>query len=150
MLVVSVHWGISVGHQIASYQQVVGRKIVDAGAQIVVGHHPHTLQGVELYKGGLIAHSLGNFIFDSLALPPDAAVLVCDVRKRKVVRVAFRPARLDDRKAVHILSATHPWAAPVTNLLARLCYDLGTRARIEGEDLVLSAPQRRGTSRARR
>lgn len=148
-LVVSIHWGISVGHQIATYQQVVGRKIVDAGARIVVGHHPHTLQGVELYKGGVIAHSLGNFIFDSLALPPDAAVLVCDVQERKLIRVALRPTRLDERRAVHILSATHPWAAPVTNLLARLCSDLGTRTHVEGEDLVLSPSRRRVAARKR-
>jgi poly-gamma-glutamate synthesis protein (capsule biosynthesis protein) len=149
LLVVSVHWGISVGHQIATYQQAVGRKLVEAGARIVVGHHPHTLQGVELYRGGVIAHSLGNFLFDSLALPPDAALLACDLRERRVVRVALRPTRLDDRRAVHILPATHPWAAPVTNVLSRLCADLGTRCHVEAEDLVLSA--RRGpAAQARR
>lgn len=150
VLVVSVHWGVSVSHQIATYQQAVGRRLVDAGARIVVGHHPHVLQGVELYRGGVIAHSLGNFLFDSLTLPSDAAVLVCDVRKGALVRAAVRPTRLDERKAVHLLPAADPWARPVTTLLTRLCGDLGTGTRVEGEDLVLAAPRRRGRGRGGR
>jgi len=41
------------------------RKLVDAGADIIVGHHPHVVQGIEKYKNGIIAYSLGNFLFDT-------------------------------------------------------------------------------------
>lgn len=115
----------------AGFAEISRRRIVDAGARIVVGHHRQTLQGVELDKGGVIVYSLGNFLFDSLTLPGDAAVLFWDVRKRRVLRVARRPPRLDDREALHVLPAADPRATPVTALLARLCRDLGTRTRVE-------------------
>jgi poly-gamma-glutamate capsule biosynthesis protein CapA/YwtB (metallophosphatase superfamily) len=42
----------------------LGRAVIDAGADVILGHHPHVLQGIEDYKGKLIAYSLGNFVFD--------------------------------------------------------------------------------------
>ena len=45
-------------------QSRVGRRLIDAGAALVAGSHPHWVQGVEPYAGGMIAHSLGNFVFD--------------------------------------------------------------------------------------
>jgi len=43
----------------------LARKLIDSGADIIIGHHPHVLQGVELYNNGVIAYSLGNFIFNT-------------------------------------------------------------------------------------
>ena len=62
--IVSFHWGnnsetITNGSQIAA-----GRYAIDCGADLVIGHHPHVLQGVEEYNGKYIAYSIGNFIFD--------------------------------------------------------------------------------------
>lgn len=63
-LVVSIHWGDEY-LQVPSPGQVdLGRRIIDAGASVVLGHHPHVLQGIETYRGGYIVYSLGNFIFD--------------------------------------------------------------------------------------
>jgi poly-gamma-glutamate synthesis protein (capsule biosynthesis protein) len=45
-------------------QQGLARALVDAGADVVVGHHPHVLEPVEVYKQGVILYSLGNFVFD--------------------------------------------------------------------------------------
>jgi poly-gamma-glutamate synthesis protein (capsule biosynthesis protein) len=44
--------------------QEIGRMTIDAGADVVIGNHPHWVQGVEVYKGRLISYALGNFIFD--------------------------------------------------------------------------------------
>ncbi len=63
LLVVSVHWGDEYkAHN--KRQEALAHKIIDAGAKLVVGHHPHVTQDVEEYKGGLILYSLGNFVFD--------------------------------------------------------------------------------------
>ncbi len=68
LLVVSLHWGVE-GASYPSPRQIrLGRQLVDAGASVVLGHHPHVVQGIERYRGGLIAYSLGNFQF-----PPDDA-----------------------------------------------------------------------------
>ncbi len=62
-LVVSVHWGDEYKPH-NTRQEMLAHKMIDAGADIVVGHHPHVAQDVEEYKGGLIIYSLGNFVFD--------------------------------------------------------------------------------------
>jgi poly-gamma-glutamate synthesis protein (capsule biosynthesis protein) len=64
VLVVSLHWGREYDTSPSQKQRVEAHQIIDWGADLIVGHHPHVMQGIELYKGGIIAYSLGNFIFD--------------------------------------------------------------------------------------
>ncbi|MCL2158814.1 MAG: CapA family protein [Oscillospiraceae bacterium] len=62
--IVTFHWGI-MDQRVANASQVAAaRYAIDCGADLVIGHHPHVLQGTELYKGRYIAYSIGNFIFD--------------------------------------------------------------------------------------
>lgn len=63
-LTVIFHWGMEYQFNSSSYQQNLAHQIIDAGADLVVGHHPHVVQEIEEYKGKLILYSLGNFIFD--------------------------------------------------------------------------------------
>jgi len=60
-VLVSFHWGIEYKDYANADQVRDARRAIDAGADMVLSHHPHVLQGVELYKGKLIAYSLGNF-----------------------------------------------------------------------------------------
>ena len=63
--IVSIHWGFEYKHEPNNYRQVVpARRFVDAGADAVIGHHPHVVQSMEVYEGVPIFYSLGNFIFD--------------------------------------------------------------------------------------
>ena len=64
ILVVSLHWGTEYETQAQEWQKDMARKLIDAGVDIVVGHHPHVVQEVEEYNGGVIFYSLGNFVFD--------------------------------------------------------------------------------------
>jgi len=63
-LVVSVHWGNEYLKNPEEWRKILARKMVDSGADIVHGHHPHVLQASEIYKNKIIYYSLGNFIFD--------------------------------------------------------------------------------------
>lgn len=65
VVVVMVHWGIEREEQPQEYQRTLGKRYIDAGADLVVGSHPHVLQGIELYQGKPIVYSLGNFVFGS-------------------------------------------------------------------------------------
>jgi poly-gamma-glutamate synthesis protein (capsule biosynthesis protein) len=65
LVVLSLHWGGESMAYPSSEQKRLAHKFVDAGADIILGHHPHVLQGVEVYEGAVIAYSLGNFLFDS-------------------------------------------------------------------------------------
>ena len=65
-LIISCHWGVEFMSKPSPYSVILGRKIIDWGADIVLGHHSHVMQGIEHYKDGLIVYSLGNFLFDML------------------------------------------------------------------------------------
>ncbi len=62
LVVAAMHWGIEKKSTPNAYQVALGRALVDAGADIVVGHHPHVLQGAEIYRGKPIFYSLGNLV----------------------------------------------------------------------------------------
>ena len=64
-VVVYVHWGVEKNNYPENYQKNFARQYIDAGADIVIGCHPHVMQGFEIYKGKPIAYSLGNFWFNS-------------------------------------------------------------------------------------
>jgi poly-gamma-glutamate synthesis protein (capsule biosynthesis protein) len=64
LVVLYIHWGIERAPRPAPYQRALARTCIDAGADLIIGSHPHVLQGFEYYRGKLIAYSLGNFIFN--------------------------------------------------------------------------------------
>lgn len=74
-LVVYVHWGVEREEIPKDYQRAMGRAYIDAGADLVVGSHPHVLQPVEEYNGKTIVYSLGNFVFGS-SIPKTALLKV--------------------------------------------------------------------------
>jgi len=63
-LIVMLHWGVEYQFHSSLAQQNLAHQIIDAGADLIIGHHPHVVQEIEEYKGKLIFYSLGNFIFD--------------------------------------------------------------------------------------
>lgn len=63
LVIVMVHWGLERKEKPEQYQRNLAHMYIDAGADLVVGSHPHVLQGFEMYKGKWIAYSLGNFLF---------------------------------------------------------------------------------------
>jgi poly-gamma-glutamate synthesis protein (capsule biosynthesis protein) len=63
LIVVSLHWGQEYVPVPSPQQVSMGRLLIDGGVDLVLGTHPHVLQGWERYRGGLIVYSLGNFVF---------------------------------------------------------------------------------------
>ena len=63
-VIANVHWGTEYEHRFNSKQQTVAHSLIDAGADVIIGHHPHVVEGLEIYKSKPIFYSLGNFIFD--------------------------------------------------------------------------------------
>ena len=78
LLVINLHWGIEYFHLPSPEQIENARRLIDAGADIIIGHHPHTLQGIERYGDGIIAYSLGNFVFADI----EWDWFTCDGEKR--------------------------------------------------------------------
>lgn len=75
-VIVYVHWGIERDEYPQDYQRTMARQYIDAGADMVIGSHPHALQGMEYYNGKPIIYSLGNFVFGSSI--PKTALLRAD------------------------------------------------------------------------
>ena len=71
LILVSCHWGVEREYCPEDYQKILGEKCIDWGADLVIGHHPHVLQGIDEYKGKYIIYSLGNFCFGANRNPPD-------------------------------------------------------------------------------
>ena len=71
LIIVSVHWGIEKDLVQNNAQQKMGRYLIDNGADLVVGTHPHVIQGIEKYNDKYIIYSLANFVFGGNQNPPD-------------------------------------------------------------------------------
>lgn len=76
LVIACCHWGEEKHYEINAYQAELGRKCIDWGADLVLGHHPHVLQGIDVYKGKYIVYSLGNFCFGGHLNPQDKDTMI--------------------------------------------------------------------------
>jgi poly-gamma-glutamate synthesis protein (capsule biosynthesis protein) len=101
VVIVSWHWGVSPASggtgSLVGYQTEMGHFAIDNGADMVIGHHPHLLQPIEVYKGKLIAYSLGNYCHDMDHFGHEefmAMLLRCTIRDGRVAEASFVPGYL--------------------------------------------------------
>lgn len=83
IVVVSFHFGEERMKHPTRRQKEIARKAIDSGADIVLGHHPHILQGIERYKKGIIFYSLGNFCFGGNDNPKDKDSIIASIQVSK-------------------------------------------------------------------
>ncbi|WIG61731.1 MAG: Capsule biosynthesis protein capA [Ktedonobacterales bacterium] len=100
------HWGIEYTKDPTDVQQHIARSAIDAGADMVLGNHPHWIQGIETYKGKLIIYSMGNFIFDQdwSRQTLEGMLLHLYWRGTTLVSVRFVPVIDQDRCQPRIMS----------------------------------------------
>jgi poly-gamma-glutamate synthesis protein (capsule biosynthesis protein) len=98
VLVVSMHWGVELARKPCSTQVQIAHEIIDAGADLIIGHHPHVLQPIEKYNGKYIAYSLGNFCFGGNANPRDKSsiILLAHIEKSGI-NIEAVPVRISSR-----------------------------------------------------
>ncbi len=85
--IVYIHFGTEYQMQHSPYQERVAHTLIDSGADVVIGHHPHVVEDIELYKGKLIFYSLGNFIFDQYFSQEVQEGLVVDYTLENEMRI---------------------------------------------------------------
>jgi poly-gamma-glutamate synthesis protein (capsule biosynthesis protein) len=66
IVIVQFHWGVEYRYHPTAHQRQLARIAIDAGADLIIGNHPHWFQALEMYNGKLITYSHGNFIFDQM------------------------------------------------------------------------------------
>jgi len=98
LVVVSMHLGTEYQSLPDEEQLAVSRAAIEAGACLVIGHHPHVVQGTEVYRGGFIAYSLGNFVFDidTLEAAREGAILRVLLGDAGVEAADLIPVRIVD------------------------------------------------------
>jgi len=96
LVVVSLHWGEEYEAQANDIQKTIARGLIDAGADLIVGHHPHVVQELEQYGDGWIAYSLGNFVFDQTFSEEtmQGAALVVELEDGRVVKAVLLPVNI--------------------------------------------------------
>lgn len=112
VVIVSIHWGNAFQKRLAKYQRPLARALVEAGCDLIVGHHPHTFHGAEIMGSSVVLYSLGNFVMDAelvdqahQGLPqgmattwnmsPESLVVVVGVSDGIICDVEIHPVILD-------------------------------------------------------
>ena len=100
VVIVVIHWGVERQTCPTAEQFDVTRELLDAGADAIIGHHPHVLQPVEFLEGKLVAYSLGNFVWHPRSgLTGETGVLQIDFDADRIVGWTFHPHLLDENGA---------------------------------------------------
>jgi poly-gamma-glutamate capsule biosynthesis protein CapA/YwtB (metallophosphatase superfamily) len=128
LIVVSIHWGAELDTAPNERQRYVATALAEAGADIIVGHHPHVLQPVQWLWGAgrgrptLVAFSLGNAVFDQTSPPGSryVALLRVDLGQAGITRVCAAPFQLDPR-TWQILPASPTAAKTIARSLGLAC-----------------------------
>lgn len=131
-VIVSFHWGIEYEDYANGDQVRDAHTTIDAGADMVLSHHPHVIQGVEYYKGRLIAYSLGDFVFDHYSRKTgEALVLEASLGPDGVTDVVCTPVYLDSNGAPEVVTGAH--ATEILERLEAISSPHGTTVAIEGD-----------------
>lgn len=97
-IVLSLHWGEEFINRPSSEQVRIGRDLIDCGAHVILGHHPHILQGIEKYRGRIIAYSLGDFVFDLWAERlRKSMILRLELQDPTDIRFGVLPVMINDK-----------------------------------------------------
>ena len=106
-IIVSMHAGTEYTKKPNQRQIDFARAAIDAGADIVIGHHPHWIQDIEIYNGKPIFYSLGNFVFDQMWSR--------ETREGLMVRLAIRDKRLEKAELIPIIIDNYCCPRPATD-----------------------------------
>lgn len=151
--IVSLHWGVEYSPFPTADQRKIARALIDSGVKVVIGHHPHIPQGIELYRGGVILYSLGNLIFGSRnSYLNHNLIAILHIRKNVLEMVELVPIFGKFQKEDHkIRPVTGKEAKEFLQEIAVLSSELGTELRVDEEraflDLRTNSPLTRGSKR---
>ncbi|MFC1533111.1 CapA family protein [Thermodesulfobacteriota bacterium] len=101
-VVISVHWGLDFTYYPVPFQREYAKRLIDVGADLILGHHPHYFQGIEKYKSGYIVYSLGDFIFDEIGR--ETFILECDISRSGIETLNIHPAEIVDNYQTRIIT----------------------------------------------
>lgn len=135
LLIVSFHWGVENSFDTTKKQIDFAHYLLDNGVDMILGHHPHRTQGVEIYKGKPIFYSLGNFIFDQN--PPEnmqGFIMKMEFKEKKLSGLSAIPYKILNK--CQIVPQIGVDATEMFIREIKLCERLNTKCKIDGDKLV--------------
>lgn len=131
LIVVSLHWGTEFADYPTAEQQATAHALVNAGADLIIGHHPHCLQGLEYYRGGVIAYSLGNFVYDrqTRSKSQEGLLMKAVYSDHRLQKLILYPVLISQEQA---LIANGRDAGRILERAATLSQELGTSLVVAG------------------
>ncbi len=118
LIIVYVHWGIEKAQHPEDYQRTMAKQYIDAGADVVIGSHPHVLQGIEYYNGKPIVYSLGNYIFGKAI--EKTALLKVVLNTDDTVEIKIIPCKTDGEFRLNIADNKED----IFNYIESISYDV--------------------------
>jgi poly-gamma-glutamate capsule biosynthesis protein CapA/YwtB (metallophosphatase superfamily) len=140
LVAISMHWGVEDSFKVTNEQKELAHKLIDDGADMILGHHPHQFQGIEVYKGKPIFYSMGNILFDQND-PENMEGFIIDMkyRGRELIEFTALPVRIIDKSFVEIQTGSN--AAALLERQAKLCSELGTEPLTQDDKLIFKINQ---------
>lgn len=144
LVLVAFHWSAELLDTPKDYQRELGHLAIDAGADAVIGTHPHILQGIEIYQDKPILYSMGNYAFGSRShKAADSALVRMTFAGNRLTALTAVPLDVDNTHLTFDPQVAHGAAAQrINGNLARLSQALGTTAIPRAERLELVLPRR--------
>ncbi len=136
-VLVSFHWGVEYVDDANGDQVKDAHRAIDAGADMVLSHHPHVIQGIEFYKNGLIAYSLGDFVFDHYSRKTgEAFILDASLGPNGITGVQVTPVYLDSNGAPDVVTGSE--ADVILKRLKTISAKHGANVRIKGDTATVT------------
>jgi len=140
LVVISWHWGLSPATggagDMVPYQLEMAHAAVDAGADLVIGHHPHMLHPIEVYKGKAIFYSLGNFAFDLFyGRKQTTALARCVIRDGAIQEVGYIPAFINETAQPMLVDTEK--GASIVGHVENISQKFGTKFEVREHEVVL-------------
>lgn len=136
LLAVSLHWGTEDSFTVSPGQIEFAHKLIDDGVDIILGHHPHQFQGMEIYKGKPILYSMGNFLFDQNDPENMESFIISMIYTgTELTELSATPVRILDKSYVEIQTGQN--AVNILERQTELCRRLGVDPLTDADKLVI-------------
>lgn len=129
-LIVSLHWGTELADYPRDNDVTIAKELIDNGADCIMGHHPHVLQGIEFYKNRPIVYSLGNFVFGAKGdRTTQTMIFNMEINKEGIINTSIIPGRI--KTGQPIISEGEERENTI-KLINQLSKDWGTKVLADG------------------
>jgi poly-gamma-glutamate capsule biosynthesis protein CapA/YwtB (metallophosphatase superfamily) len=143
LVILSCHWGVSSKDEPVAYQREIARAAIEAGADMVFGHHPHVVQAAEIYRNKPVFYSLGNFAFDWDVMRGrhlDGLALRCSISGTAIVGIELMPVRRNEHNDICVHGADTSAGREILGRFKELSQKIGSAIALSGGNrLTLNA-----------